>query len=267
MSGHDFSIVTDKGFNAFLHDLAEGAWKNVSITRYDTLGRMPTTLLLEAPRPVVWKVRATWAIMSLKYALGSTSAELLEQLDAEWESAQRDLALALIGATEHKDPARQKAASRLRDALGLGSGATQAAGGYDEEIALGRQQIAITASGPLAEDVERLKLGDLRKSIHETTEALAEAIGRTSKQPRSALRSRRVREALSGCAVSFGAIHDELVWLLAHTPEGEAKRQLQALLEPFLALIERYRPHTVTPVVRSWTSARATRPYVTHAHI
>lgn len=267
MPRHDFSIVTDKGFNAFLHDLDEGAWKDVSIKRYDTLGRMPLTLLLEAPRPVVWKVRATWAIMSLKYALGSTSADRLDELDAEWESAQRDLVLALLGGIEHKDPARQRAASRLRDALGLGSGAPQAACGYDEEVALGRQQIAITASGPLAEDVERLKLGGHRKSIHEATEALAEAIGRTSKQPRSALRSRRVQEALSGCAVSFGVIHDELVWLLAHTPEGETKRHLHALREPFLALLERYKPHTVTPVVRYWTSARPTRPYVTHAHL
>jgi hypothetical protein len=267
MPGYDFSIVTDKGFNAFLHDLAAGAWRDVSIKRYDTLSRMPSTLLIEAPRPVVWKVRATWAITTLKYALGSTSAEMLDELDAEWDAAQRCLSLALSAALDRQDPAQRRAASRLLEAFRAGSGAEQSGYGYDEEVDFGRYQLAITESGPLAEEAERLDLGEHRKRIHETTEALARAIGRTPKQARSSLRSRRVREALAGCATSFSVISEEMTWLLAHTPEGEAKRHLELLRAPFLALLDRYAVHANATAELRRTTDRPTRPYVTHAHL
>jgi hypothetical protein len=75
MTRYGYSYVSDKGFVAFAHDLNEGAWKDVSIKKYDVSDRMPALSLLEAPRPVVWKLRATWAIATLRELLGKCSID------------------------------------------------------------------------------------------------------------------------------------------------------------------------------------------------
>jgi hypothetical protein len=260
MSTYDYSCVTDKGFIAFLYDLDEGAWKDVSIKRYDTLSRTPLTLLIDAPRPVAWKLRVTWSITTLKYALGSVSAELLDQLDAEWDSSQRALDLTLSAAMEHRDAAHRRAATSLRQALLAGNGDEQTGYSYDAEVDFGRRQRALTSSGPLAEDTKTVGIVEHLHRIHEATEALARGLGRTPGQPRSVPRVRRVREALAGCAAAFTTIHDEIRWLIEHTPEGEAKKRLHALHAPFLALLDRYLGRVPTSQDSSSTRARGPRP-------
>jgi hypothetical protein len=74
MAGYGYSNVTDKGFLAFARELDEGAWKAVSIKKYDADGAIAKSPLADAPLAVVWKVRATWGLQALKQARGAARA-------------------------------------------------------------------------------------------------------------------------------------------------------------------------------------------------
>jgi hypothetical protein len=242
MARFGYSFVSDKGFVAFAHDLNEGAWKDISIKKYDVPDRMPALSLLEAPRPVVWKLRATWAIAALREILGGASEEALAQLDSDWDSAQRKLYYHLGGASEDKDSGKREAAERLRGALLRGSGTAQTTLGYDDEVDFGRHQLAILRSDPLAVDAKKVGLAAVVKQIEESTEALAKALGRGPGQKRSSPRSIRLREALTECSAAFNWIHQDLAWTAEHTPPGPARSQLDNLLAPFTALLSRFPP-------------------------
>ncbi|WP_437711440.1 hypothetical protein WMF45_40315 [Sorangium sp. So ce448] len=239
MAAYGYSFVTDKAFSAFARDLEQGAWKGVSIDKYDVPNRVPAALLIEAPRPVVWKLRARWSIAALDEALGVASAAVLAELDTEWDTAQRALHLFLASAAESKDPAQRDAAVRLRGALLAGAGTEQTQYAYDAEVDYGWHQVAVAGKAPLAADVKKVGAGAYLKRVEEATEALARGLGRTSGQKRAVARSKRIREAVAGCTQAFNAIHDDIGWLIEHTPSGKQRDMLQALHAPFLALLER----------------------------
>lgn len=245
MPRYGYSSVTDKGFSAFSRDLDEGAWKDISVEKYDGEDRIPAALLVEAPRQVVWKLRARWSIAELDAALGFATAEQLAAFDDEWDAAQRALNFFLGSAAEDRDPAHREAAGRLRQSLLMGAGIEQTTLGYDAEVDFGRHQISMTSKAPLATDAMKVGIGPHLKRINDATEALAGGIGRGPGQKRSAARSIRIRDAMSGCTTTFNAVHDEIGWLIEHTPTGKAREQLQALHAPFLALLERHPPRTV----------------------
>jgi hypothetical protein len=242
MARYGYSFVSDKGFIAFAHDLSEGAWKDISIKKYDVPDRMPSLSLLEAPRPVAWKLRATWAIATLREIMGGVSAEVLAQLDGDWDSAQRKLYHHLGSASEDKDAAKREAAERLRGALLRGGGTAQTTMAYDDEVDFGRQQLALLRSDPLAAAAKKVGLAAVIKQVEEATEALAKALGRGPGQKRSAPRSIRLREALTECSVAFNWIHQDLVWTAEHTPPGPSRTELDNLLAPFTALLSRFPP-------------------------
>ncbi|WP_437525995.1 hypothetical protein WME79_40115 [Sorangium sp. So ce726] len=246
MAAHGYSFVTDKAFSAFARDLEHGAWKGVLIGRYDVPSRVPTALLFEAPRPVVWKLRALWSIAALDEALGVASAAALAELDAEWDAAQRALHLLLASAAEGRDPAHRDAAIRLRSALLAGAGTEQTQYGYDAEVDFGWHQVAIASKAPRSADVKKVGAGAYLKRIEEATTALARGLGRSSGQTRAIARSKRIREAMAACTSAFNAIHDEISWLLEHTPSGKQRELLEALHAPFLALLERSPPRALT---------------------
>jgi hypothetical protein len=241
MAGYGYSYVTEKGFSAFAHDLNEGVWKEVSIKKYDTAGQK-NAHLPEAPRPVAWKVRAAWVIADLERALAGSSSEVLQRLDTEWDSSQRALNFAIATGLEHQDLGHREAAGRLRVALLAGGGAEQTGYSYDEEVDFGRHQTAITSKGPLAADAKKVGLGEHLERVRVATEALAAGLGREPGQKRAPIRSRQLRDALTSCSAAFNAIHDEIAWLLDHTPPGEPHDKLEALHAPFLALLDRYPP-------------------------
>lgn len=114
MAGYGYSYVTDKGFTSFTRELSEGAWKDVSIKKHDADGDplVAKSSLLDAPPPVVWKLRATWCIRRLARAMGVTTADDIVTLDAEWDSSQRALNLGLLTAAEHRDADLRAAAER-----------------------------------------------------------------------------------------------------------------------------------------------------------
>jgi hypothetical protein len=113
MARYGYGYVTDKGFASFARELSEGAWKEVSIKKYDSDTDPPVVKgsLLDASLPVVWKLRATLEIRGLLRAMGTATADDLVKLDAEWDSSQRALNLALLAAVEHKEPEHRAGAN------------------------------------------------------------------------------------------------------------------------------------------------------------
>ncbi len=248
MAGYGYSNVTDKGFTSFLSELSDGEWKGISIKKYDAPDQVPSSPLLDAPRTVVWKLRATWAIGGVMEAIGSASPGLLARLDAEWDSGQRALNLRLASALEHKDEKHRAAAERLRKALLSGSGAEQTTLRLDQEVDFGGHQVTIASEEPLAADVKTVGIQEHIERIREATAALGAGLGRVPGQNRAPSRSRQLRDALSVCSTAFNAIHDEMEWLLEHTAEGAGRDHLKALQAPFLMLLDRYPAKSGSPV-------------------
>ena len=239
MSNYGYSYVSDKAFVAFLHDLSEGDWKGISITKHDNPDKLLTPAMLDASHPVVWKLRIAWAIASLKDALGSTT---VEKLDADWDVVQRRLYHQLAMHAEDKNPEVREAAERLKGQLLDGDGTGQTILGYDDEVDFGRNQLELVKDGQGAADVKTLKLGDTMHDIKETTEALAKGIGRKAGSKRTAAPSARQREALAACTAAFNGVHDDIAWFIEHTSNGPDKDKLSALQAPFEGLLQRNPP-------------------------
>jgi hypothetical protein len=240
MTRYGYGYVPDKGFVSLLSDLSEGAWKDISIKKCDHPDQQLTPALFESSPPaVLWKLRASWAIATLRHALGAGSA-ILDQLDADWDSVQRKLNFTLGSAGEDEDPDKRDAAERLRGALLLGNGIAQTKLGWEEEVDFGRQQVTLTKEGPLADDAKLIGLQPILKAVEKTTEALASGLGRSPEQKRVGTRAARVREALAGCSAAFNTIHNQITWFLDHTEDGPTRTRLSQLLAPLQALLERY---------------------------
>jgi hypothetical protein len=243
MTRYGYGYVPDKGFVSLLNDLSEGAWKDIPFKKYDNPDQQLTPALVEGPLLIFWKLRASWAIATLREALGAGSA-ILDQLDADWDSTQRKLNFTLGSAGEDEDPEKRDAAERLRGALLLGNGTAQTKLSWEEEVDFGRQQVTLTNAGPLADDARLIGLQPTLKAVAKTTEALAEGLGRNPDHKRVGTRSARVREALAGCAACFNTIHNEITWVLDHTDDGPTRARFSQMLSPLQALVERYASRT-----------------------
>jgi hypothetical protein len=104
---------------------------------------------------------------------------------------------------------------------------------------LGRQQIALTrAGGALEAPARKLKLTDVLEDVDKTTEALAQGLGRSTGEKRKTP-SKRLRDAVSECAGSFNAVHEEITWFLGQLPAGPDRERLTAVLEQLNALLAR----------------------------
>ncbi|HSN96949.1 MAG TPA: hypothetical protein VLS89_01585 [Candidatus Nanopelagicales bacterium] len=258
MTRYGYGYVTDKGFLAFTHDLTEGAWAHVDPAAFDNPERMLPADPLQVPRDIEWKLRATWTIAALRDVLGA-STEVLAGLDTRWDSTQRKLYFILGGAAEDVNPAIRDAARRCQGALLEKGGTAQINFSYDGEVDFGRNQIALMTDGPLVADVSLLNLQALCDEIRQTTEALAEGIGRRPGEKRTGARSIRIRAACAACAAAFNGIHQEIASLIARTPPGAGRSRLEALLAPFEALLSRY-PSTASAAADAPDDADAPPP-------
>lgn len=236
---YGYGNVSEKGYMAFTHDLSEGAWASVDISTYDNPERLLPADPLQVPRDIELKLRATWAIATLRDALGA-SPEVLAGLDGRWDATQRKFNHILGAAAEDNNAAVREAAQRCRGALLEGNGIAQTIRTYDKEVDFGRNQVALMSSGPLVADVTLLDLAAIRAEIHQATEALAQGIGRAPGEKRDLPRFERIRATRAACATAFNGIHQDLCWLIEHTPAGAVRTQLEALLAPFEALLSRY---------------------------
>lgn len=237
MAGHGYSFVTDKGYNGFTRELSEGPWGAVSITKYDADEEVAKLPLADTPAVVVWKLRALWGIRGVAKATG---VDALAELDAEWDSAQRALNLAVGVAEEHQDPATRAAAKRIRVSILDGGGIAQTQYGFDQEVDFALNQLDLAGRSPLADDVKTAGIGEHLQRVQVATEAFAIALGRGTGKGRAPARARRIREALIACSAAFNGVHDAIAWAIEHTLELEEKARLEALLAPLHALLERY---------------------------
>lgn len=246
MTAFGYSYVSDKAFVAFSHDLSEGAWKSVSIAKYDTPDQLLVPLAHDAPLPVLWKLRITWVLATLKQALGSGK---LDELDSAWDSVQRRLHYRLAENAESKDPEIRQAAERLRAQLLQGGGTGQTMLDYDGEVDFGRQQLELVKETQAAADVKKLKLGDLLAEIAAATEALAVGTGRKGGTKRGGAPSTQQREALTACSAAFNGVHDDIAWFIEHTPSGPERDKYMELQAPFEALLVRNPPRVAAAKV------------------
>jgi hypothetical protein len=239
MSGYGYSYVTDKAFVAFAHNLGQGAWRNVSIAGYEGEGKMLDAAALDAPHPVLWKLRISLVITALKVALGSGK---LDVLDAGWDSSERRLHFRLAERADDTDAEVRAAAERLRRKLLKGKGTEQTVHDFDAEVDFGRQQLELAKEAAIAADIKKLKVDDLLHDIERATEALAVGLGRQGGARRTGLASVQQRDALAACTSAFNGVHDHIAWFLANTPNGPARDLLTELEAPFAALLARNPP-------------------------
>ncbi len=236
MGGHGFGNVADRAFVAFNHELEEGAWNEVVTKDHEDPAKQNATLLLMAPRPVVWKIRLRWGIAGVLAALGAPS---LVKLDDAWDASQRRLFHHTAIGVDSDNAGVRSAADRLRNKLLDGTGIGQTQLSYDSEVDFGRNQIALTQEGaPYAADAKKAKLTDALADVHKTTEALAQALGRSTGEKRKAP-SRQLREALGECAAAFNVVYDEIAWFVSKASPGAERDRLVTLLAPLDALLER----------------------------
>jgi hypothetical protein len=239
MTAYGYSYVSDKAFVAFAHDLSEGAWKGVSIAKFDTPDQLLLPSVKDAPLPVLWKLRIAWVLATLKQALGSSK---LDELDGAWDSVQRRAHHRLAEHAESKDVEVRQAAERLRGQLLQGGGTGQTMLDYDAEVDFGRQQVELAKEPQVALDIKKLKLGDLLAEIAETTEALARGTGRKAGLKRAGAPSAQQREALTACSAAFNGVHDDIAWFVEHSPTGPERDKWLELQAPFEALLARNPP-------------------------
>jgi hypothetical protein len=238
MAGYGYGYVTAKGFVACEKDLSEGAWGAIAIAPYDTPERKLSPGAQAAPRPALWKLRVVWSLEDLKGAIGTAK---LDQLDADWDGTQRRLYHRLGVLREDRSQVVREAAERASDKLLEGRGTDQTTYDYDDEVDFGRNQVLLTQSGQLRDDVKMLGLDDAIADIDVATEALAKGLGRKDNTKRQAP-SARQRDAVSACAAAFNGVHDDLAWWIEHTASGPDQDQLHALLAPLEALLSRNPP-------------------------
>jgi hypothetical protein len=239
MAVYGYGNVPDRGFVAFHRELDDGAWKDITPKKADEQAGENAALLLNAPQPVIWKLRLRWGSAGVIAALGATS---LVELDGNWDSAQRRLFHRVAIGIDDADRAVRDAADRLSAQILAGMGVGQTQYDYDAEVDFGLNQIALTqGNGPLAADAKKLKLADALADVAKATEALAKGLGRGTGDKRRPP-SRKLRTAIAECAASFNGVHEDLAWFIGRTPPGAERDGLTALLVPLEALLTRHAP-------------------------
>jgi hypothetical protein len=253
MAAYGYTSVADRGFVGFDGELNQGAWAEIATQAHENAAKNNAAALLDAPRPVVWKLRLRWVIAEL---LGVLAAPTLESLDKTWDAAQRRLFHHIAIGVDNDDAAVRAAADRLRTNLLSGTGTAQTQLSYEDEVDFGRKQIALTGEGgPLHADAKKVKIGNALADVHKATDSLAQALGRSGGEKRKAP-SKRLRDALAQCASTFNAVHDDLDWFIENTPAGANRDRLTALLSPLEKLLERVGPaNTETPAAENGTNA------------
>jgi hypothetical protein len=98
--------------------------------------------------------------------------------------------------------------------------------------------VCVPCQSRIAADAKKVKLSDALVDVQKSTEALANALGRSSGEKRKAP-SKQLRDALRECAAAFNSVHDEITWFVSKTPPGAERDRLVALLGPLDALLER----------------------------
>ena len=244
MAAHGYGNVPDRGFIAFDRELNDGAWNDISLVGIEDAAKLDISVLLTTPLPAVWKLRLRWGIATVLASLGAPS---LTKLDEIWDGAERRLFHHIAIGVDSDNANVRAAADRLRAQLLLGAGTAQTLLSYDDEVDFGRRQIALTREGaPLAADAKKVKLESVLADVEKATDALADALGRTSGEKRKTP-SKQLRDALGECAAAFNSVHEDLNWFVGKTAPGAERDRFHALLQPLTALLARNEPAPIAP--------------------
>jgi hypothetical protein len=252
MANYGFSYVPEQGYISFAKELTEGDWKSIALDGFDVAHTelLPPSIL-EAPRPVHWKLRLHRSIAGLQDALQRTSGQTPATVDPKWDAAQTQLRSIIVTAIEDEDPTLQAAGQRLFRALLVGeSGLGQNRFTYQKESDHGAMQLELTKEGPLLADAKLIGLEKCLARIARVTQELKDALGRAPGQTSQLAvdRVELVRQALYTANDACNAVLSDIDWFLANTA-NEAKDGLLRLRAPLQALLDRYpapRPSTRT---------------------
>ncbi len=244
MAAHGYGNVPDRAFIAFDRELNDGAWNEISVVGIEDSAKQNIAVLLTTPLPVVWKLRLRWGVAAVLASLGAPS---IAKLDDNWDGSQRRLFHHIAIGIDSDNASVRAAADRLRMHLLSGAGTAQTQLSCDDEVDFGRRQIALTREGALlAADAKKVKIENALADVQKATDALAEALGRTTGEKRKPP-SKQLRDALAECASAFNAVHEELNWFVARTAPGPERDRLNALRAPLEALLVRNEPVAVAP--------------------
>jgi uncharacterized small protein (DUF1192 family) len=246
MANYGFSYVPERGFVAFLNDLEEGEWGEVSLAGLDTSPDAPLPeSILSAPRRVVWKVRLTRGCNRVKRARQGSATRTPSDIDDEWDALQRQLKHILAFHLEHKEPAKRDAAGRLFKRLLSGkSGLSQTRLPLQEEVDFGEAQVKAARESPLSADVTLLGIGELIDDIAKKTKELRDSLGRAPGQVSGAARDRAedLSSALTFATEAFNSVLSEIDWCVENVAGGQVIDELTRLREPLQNLLDRYPP-------------------------
>lgn len=237
MAKNGYGSVDEKGFVSFGGALEEGAWKDVSIKKYDNDEMLAVSPFVSMPMAAICKLQGTWGIRALVQAMsvGNTA-----ELDQEWDAAQRSFAAGVASEEDHQEPAHRAAAGRIRTSMLDGAGTAQTQLDLDKEYDFGMKQLRLAEEKSLASDLKLTGLGPKLERIRTATAALREGAGGGPGKNRAPARWARIRDALQACSLTFNVVHDQLVWAIGATPSGPERDKLEQMLEPFQALLDRY---------------------------
>jgi hypothetical protein len=237
-NGYGFGSLSQHVIAGLRESLDQGAWAAIKTARFDRDDEAPPGLL-DAPRPVAWKLQLQWPLGRLITALApgaSTDAQ-----DQSWDRVQRRFAAKVNAAENEDDPSLVAAAKRVRGAMLLGDGTGQTQLPQDGEVSFGRMQLRLAKEDALAQDLATLGLDGVIGDVRKSTEALAKALGMTDGERRASSPSDRIRVAMSECVQALNDVTRSMDWHLAHLPEGEAHAQVTALRATLSQLLDQVR--------------------------
>lgn len=236
MGSITFTHVPAEAFIGFRRELATEVWATINISAYAGPNQTPLQPLLEAPQLILGKIQLLWSLERL--ALARAGAGSAKDRDRDWDTSQKRLRARLDLAAMDDDPAKRAAAERLQQTmLSGGGGEAQTQLAYQQEVDFGRQQLEQAASGQVAADIALLDLGSTMEDIHQSTEALAMAIGHGQDNQRP---SERLRKATAKCISTCTMVLTQLAWLMDNGQAGADRARAAKLYESLESLARRY---------------------------
>ncbi len=248
-NGYGFGGLPQHVIAGFRETLDKGAWATIKTARFDREDEAPPNLL-DAPRPVVWKLQLTWPLGRLLMALTGVSTDAQDQ---SWDRVQRRFGAKVSVAENDDDATIVAAAQRVRGAMLMGDGTGQTQLPQPQEVFFGQKQLLLAKEEGLAKDIALLGLAPVLEDVKKTTEALASALGMTDGEKRPLSPSDRVRMAMSECVQALNDVTRSIDWHLDHLPNGEARDHVVALRATLDMLLDQAReepapkPAPVTP--------------------
>jgi hypothetical protein len=229
MSEKTYHQVTAEGFLSLPNALRQGAWGAVSAPDAPSPAEV-TALSAQA----LCKALLVRALLALRRILHPDPGDADALFDEEWDRVQRLWASDIVGLENSKDPQARADGALLRDATLKGRGTAQTTMRYEDEVQWGFSQADKAQEPTLRAIIDRHGLSERVEEIHDTTSALADAIGWSADAGQRVKPSTQRRVALRRCAQACAHADMTLSLMLdllpAASPEAtQAAEQLNTI--------------------------------------